>query len=68
MEDRMKRSTRRGIAAGTIAASVELGLASAGPLSWGLGCLLAMGLVVYGMSLWTKPEPARVYDHATDGA
>lgn len=64
----MERSTRRGAAAGSIAVSMPLAVVSTAPgVTWGLGCLLAVALFVAGVSAWTKPEPARIYDHATDG-
>lgn len=60
----MRRRTRRAGAA-AVAGAVVLGVLSAGPLGWGLGCVLAVSCAAWGATaLYGVPRP---YDYAKDG-
>lgn len=53
----MGEKMRRRVAALVLVMGVVLALVSAGPLSWGLGALVALGMIVGGWHVLTDPRP-----------
>jgi hypothetical protein len=67
----MTEKMRRALAWAAVAVGVALGFVSAGPLTWGLGVVVAVALVVGGAAVLTDRRPAHVragrpYDRARD--
>lgn len=55
----MMERLRRPLAGASMVAGVLLGLVSAGPLSWGLGVVVSIVLMVGGWSVLTDRRPPR---------
>lgn len=55
---------KRAIARTLLVGGCALGMASAGPWGWGLGCVVAVALGVSGAVLLKAPRP---YDYVRDG-
>lgn len=51
----MVEKVRRPLAVAAMALGAALALVSAGPLGWGLGCLIGTGLGVGGYAVLTTP-------------
>lgn len=53
----MSEKMRRSLAWLSVVVGVALGAVSAGPLAWGLGCFVAVGLIVHGWYVLTDRRP-----------
>lgn len=67
----MKEKLRRPLAVAAMIVGAALAVASAGPLSWGLGVFVAVALLVGGWIVLTDRRPeymrqGRPYDYARD--